>query len=39
MRDRIEAVGGTLTLDAAPGGGARVSARVPAVPVDRPAGG
>jgi signal transduction histidine kinase len=36
MRDRIEAVGGTLVLQAAPGGGAQVMARVPAMQVPMP---
>jgi signal transduction histidine kinase len=36
MRDRIEAVGGTLTLQRAAGGGAHVTARVPAVQVPMP---
>jgi signal transduction histidine kinase len=36
MRDRIEAVGGTLILQAAPGGGAQVMARVPARQVPMP---
>jgi signal transduction histidine kinase len=36
MRDRIEAVGGTLLLQTAPGGGAQVTARVPVVQLPVP---
>jgi signal transduction histidine kinase len=31
MRDRIDALGGTLTVTATPGGGACVEARIPAL--------
>ena len=36
MRDRIESVGGTLTLQAAPSGGAQLTARVPATQLPMP---
>jgi signal transduction histidine kinase len=38
MRDRVESVGGTLSAESPPGGGARIVARLPAHPQD-PAGG
>ena len=37
MRDRLDAVGGTLTVESAPGRGTTVTAEVPRIP-DRDAG-
>jgi signal transduction histidine kinase len=38
MRDRLDAVGGTLTVESRPGEGTTVTAEVPRIP-DRDAGG
>ena len=35
MRDRIAAVGGSLTIDSSPGGGTRVAGQVPLEPIER----
>jgi signal transduction histidine kinase len=37
LRDRIDAVGGTVSVASSPGHGTTVTARVPAVPLPRPA--
>ena len=33
MRDRVESLGGTLTIDSRPGGGTRLSSRIPVAPL------